>query len=144
MHAQLAELVKEVLKNRGCSSLKVNNLQMKPTCLNVKNCNFYWENTCTKNLLLHTIAKVSANCGTVFINYLLESVSDKKDFAILVRDVDLNGSPPLKWRSDFLIEIPDQIYWKPTISYFNKKKNIRKNKENKKNYKLRLFFIAHF
>ena len=33
----------------------------------------------------------------VYTQYTLESESDKKDFEILVRDVDLNGLPTLKW-----------------------------------------------
>ena len=36
--------------------------------------------------------------ATTVLIVILELVSDKKDFEILVRDVDLKGTPPLKWR----------------------------------------------
>ena len=36
--------------------------------------------------------------GQIVYLILLESVSDKKDFEILVRDVGLKGTPPLKWQ----------------------------------------------
>ena len=38
----------------------------------------------------------------------LKSVSDKKDFEILVRNVNLKGPPPLKWWRSFQIHVPYQ------------------------------------